>query len=193
MNDFFGSLKQKLGPLPVWAWAGLGTILLAVYLMRKNAKANAQTQAAADQTNSNLGSAAELANMFEVAGLMPYQGGDVYVNTTVTSPNPPSGSAPSSKPPSTGPGVTVKPPPNVHPVGSGHPSGNVKPRAVYTVKRGDNLTAIAKKYGTTADVLYKYNTTAGVRPASTIATLKKRGKNLLYANEKIYIPPVGWS
>lgn len=192
MNDFFSSLKAKLGPLPVWAWAGIGTIILAVFLMRKNAKANAQTQAAADQTNSNLGSAAELVNMFEVAGLMPYQGGDVYVNTTVTSPSTPPGSAPTSKPPTNGPGAKVPPPPKVTPV-SHHPTGNVKPRAIYTVKRGDNLSAIARKYGTTADTLFKYNTTNGVRPSSTIATLKQRGKNLLYANEKIYIPPVGWS
>ena len=61
-------------------------------------------------------------------------------------------------------------------------------RATYTVVTGDNLTTIAKKYGTTAASLFAYNTTPGVRPAATIATLKQRGPNLIYAGEKILIP-----
>lgn len=111
MDGLGATLKQKLGPLPTWVWALLGSIALALVLIRrKNANAN-QTNAAADQTNSNLGSAAELANMFQVAGLMPYQGGDVYVNTTTTENPPPSKGKPSGpghKPPS---GGTPHPPP----------------------------------------------------------------------------------
>lgn len=82
-NEFTQTLTSKFGPLPVWAWAALGTVILAYIIHRKNAAANPNangTSAAAGQANSNLGSAAQLANMFEVAGLMPFQGGDVFVN-----------------------------------------------------------------------------------------------------------------
>ena len=82
-NAFTETLTSKFGPLPVWAWAAIGTVVLAYIIHRKNAASNPNangTNAAAGQSNSNLGSAAELANMFEVAGLMPYQGGNVYVN-----------------------------------------------------------------------------------------------------------------
>lgn len=198
MGDFFSTLKQKAGPLPVWAWAAIGTVLLAAFMIFRKSKSSSTTndQAAADQTNSNLGSAAELANMFEVAGLMPYQGGDVYVNTTQTN-NPPAGPV-TTPPPDTTPIMNppvntpvthpVVNPPKTTPVASGPP----KPAAIYVVKSGDNLTAIAKKYGVTEAKLWAYNITKGVRPAATIATLKARGPNLLYSNEKIYIPPKSW-
>jgi len=186
MNDFFSTLKQKAGPLPIWAWAGLGTIALALFLMRRKSKAASTdtTSAAADQANSNLGSAAELANMFEVAGLMPYQGGDVYVNTTTTTAPPPGG------------GTTTPPPDQTTPPPSGGGTTTTttppKPAATYRVKSGDTLTAIAKKYGVSEANLWAYNITPGVRPASTIATLKARGQNLLYSNEEIMIPPKTW-
>lgn len=185
--DIWGTLKSKLGPLPVWTWTLLGTIALALFLIRQKSKGGSD-KAAADQTNSDLGSAAELANMFTVAGLMPYQGGDVYINTTTTQNPPPSNTKPTPLP---------LPVPVVHPT---HPTptpatGTNKPpapRATYVVKRGDTLGGIAKKYGTTWQALFKYNTTKGVRPDSTISTLKKRGPSLLYSNEKILIPPKGY-
>lgn len=190
MGGIGDTLKQKVGPLPIWAWTLLGTILLALVLMRSKNKNAATTKSAADQTNSDLGSAAELANMFEVAGLMPYQGGDVYINTT-TPQNPPA--SPGKPTPLPWP-VHGKPPIHI-PGGTtpGHPiPGAPKPRTVYTVKKGDNLTKIALKYGTTYQALFKYNTTPGVRSASSEATIKKRGKNLLMPGEKILIPPKGY-
>jgi len=192
VNDFMATLKSKAGPLPVWAWALLGTIALALFLIRKKSKGADTSGAAADQTNSDLGSAAELANMFEVAGLMPYQGGDVYINTTTTENPPPSKTKPTPLPWPIPPGhKPPKPTPTPTPT-PGNGSGAPKPRATYVVKKGDTLTSIAKKYGTTATALFKYNTTKGVRPAETIATLKKRGPNLIYSNEKILIPPKGY-
>lgn len=187
--DIWGTLKSKVGPLPMWAWTLLGTIALSLFLIRQKSK-NGNDKAAADQTNSDLGSAAQLANAFTVAGLMPYQGGDVYINTTTTQNPPPSSTKPTPLP---------LPTPVIHPPG-GKPAhtpstGTNKPpapRATYVVKRNDTLGSIAKKYGTTWQALFKYNTTKGVRPDSTISTLKKRGPNLLYANEKILIPPKGY-
>lgn len=188
MGDVWSTLKSKAGPLPIWAWTLLGTIALALFLMRQKSK-NTNDKAAADQTNSDLGSAAELANMFEVAGLMPYQGGDVYINTT-NEKNPPASKGTPSGQGHTGhhwpPG-----PPTEHP---GPPStkGAPKAQATYVVKHNDTLTSIGRKYGFSWQELYKYNTTPGVRDASTEATLKKRGPNLLYAGEKILIPPKGY-
>lgn len=188
--DIWGTLKSKVGPLPVWAWTLLGTIALALVLIRQKSKSSGNDEAAADQTNSDLGSAAELANMFTVAGLMPYQGGDVYINTTTTSNPPPTPSKPTPIPlPQPVPAGNVPKPAHNPSTGSNKPPA---PRATYVVKKGDTLSGIAKKYGTTATKLFKYNTTAGVRPANTIATLKKRGPNLLYSNEKILIPPKGY-
>ena len=185
MNDFFGTLKTKFGPFPVWVWAGLGTVLLALFLIhRKNASASNTTSAAADQANSNLGSAAELANMFEVAGLMPYQGGDVYVNTTTTTAPPPASGTPTPVGGGTKGGGTTG--------GSKGSSAPPKPTATYRVKKGDTLTSIAKKYGVSEANLWAYNTTKGVRPASTISLLKSRGQNLLFSNEEILIPPKNW-
>ena len=187
--DIWSTLKSKAGPLPIWAWTLGGVITLALYLTHKK-QTSGQTKAAADQTNSDLGSAAELANMFNIAGLMPYQGGNVYVNTTETQ-NPPS----SPSKPSGGGTVPVHSepgPPYGKPGGNPPTKGAPAPRAVYTVKHNDTLGGIAAKYGLDANTLFKYNTTPGVRPAATEATLKKRGKNLIYANEKILIPPKGY-
>lgn len=187
--DIWGTLKQKIGPLPTWAWALGGTIVLALVLINRKNK-NAQSKAAADQTNSDLGSASELANLFNIAGLMPYQGGNVYVNTTETQNPPASASNPTGG--GTIPVHSEPGPPYGKPGGNPPTKGAPKPRAVYTVKHNDTLGGIAAKYGLDANTLFKYNTTPGVRPASTENELKKRGKNLIYAGEKILIPPKGY-
>lgn len=182
MNDFFSTFKQKAGPLPVWAWAGLGTIALALYLMRKKSQTANSTTAAANQTSTNLGSAAELANMFEVAGLMPYQGGNVYINET------------NGAPPTQGP----KPPPPP----KGPPP---KPQGIYNITAADVknnkgssigiLNGIAKKYGVNPATLWAYNVAPGVRNPQTAAHLKAeraKGGNWLTAGESIVVPPKNW-
>lgn len=76
-----GTLVQKAGPLPVWAWAGLGTAGLAAFLYYRQKK---QTTAAAQQqnslaTSSNLGTTA-LSNLTQSASPMPIQMGDTFVD-----------------------------------------------------------------------------------------------------------------
>lgn len=96
-SGFGSTLTGKLGPFPVWVWAALGTVALALYLRHRSAAAaSAQSAAAQNQTSTDLGSASQLANMFEVAGLMPYQGGSVYVNTTQTNNQPKTPKAPTT-------------------------------------------------------------------------------------------------
>jgi hypothetical protein len=159
MGDFFGTLKAKAGPLPIWAWAGLGTILLALVLMRKKSKSG-QTQAAADQTNADLGSAAQLANAFTVAGLMPYQGGDVYVNTTETN-NP--------KPPG-------KPAPKPAAYGT-----DIQTSHFYKTTGPTDWDALAKKlgvFGGSGQALYQYNLIPNKHTAPTLAAFKRTPKTV---------------
>ena len=75
------TFKQKLGPLPVGVWVLILVIGGGYLWYRHNQTTSATTAAAASQTNSNLGSADQLANSFGVAGTMPYSGGDTYINS----------------------------------------------------------------------------------------------------------------
>lgn len=90
--SFMDTLTEKHAGMPTWAWAALLTLGFGLFLRHKKATANpstAATTAAAANTSTDLGSASEVANLFNTAGLMPYQGGATYVNTTQTIPNPP--------------------------------------------------------------------------------------------------------
>src|ERR1700735_2118979 len=171
------TINQKYGPLPLWAW-GLVTSLIAFwYMVHKQNTANAanqnSTQSAADQTNTDLGSASEMANLFEVAGLMPYQGGDTYVNITQ-----PAGTSTGTTTTTTGTGTTTtgtgggKIQGGNPPVSTGAPpmpakttTGSTPVQSVksYTVKSGDNLIGIAsKQFGLPAteagaDKVYDYD------------------------------------
>lgn len=200
--DILAQLKNKIGGVPVWVVALVGTGLLAVFLTRKKSQEKA-TESAANQTNSNLGSASELANLFNVAGLMPYQGGDTYVNVTVPSNAP----KPTPTPPMNGgnpphqPVPIPKPVPKPVPVPTPAPAQPSAPKPFwdqnpfeYRVKPGDSWSAIAARFGMTVADLKNFNMGSGYgtadRPASTIATLKARG-DTLYSNEEIDIPHKG--
>lgn len=180
-----GILTGKYAGVPGWVWFALGTGGLALFLTKK--KKSAPSTSSGNATD--LGSASELANLFQVAGLMPYQGGDVYINQTFP-----------ATPPSTSPGGNVPTgPPAVKPPVIPKPKPPAKAQTilqrtqpvVYRVKRGDTLSGIAAKYGLSAKQLYQYNLTKGIRPESTIQTLKKRGPNLLFKGEEIDIPKKG--
>lgn len=173
--DFMSTLKSKVGGIPVWVIAVLGTIGLALYLRHKNAKSNAdQTNAAANQTNSDLGSAQELANMFNVAGLMPYQGGDIYINTT----------EPSKAGSANGPG---KPKPSP-PVGKDIQTSNF-----YKTTKVTDWNTLAKQlgvFGGSGIALYEYNLIPNKHSAATLADFKKTPKTVK-KGEEIAVPLKG--
>lgn len=171
-------IKQKWGPLPVWGW-GLGILVIAwAYSKYKSNKAAQATsdQAATDTSTVDSGESQATAPQFIIENNLP--SGPV---TTPVAPAPPV-----VTPPGTSPAPPVSTPPPSKPSTPSKPTA--KAPITYTVKHGDTLSAIAAKYKTTASKLFTYNTTPGVRPASTIATLKSRGPNLLYAGETILIP-----
>ena len=92
-------------------------------------------------------------------------------------------------PPTTGvpgPGGGGNPPPTTNPPPSTDPGTKVPPHTVYTVKRGDTLSGIAKKYHTTWQTIWNFN--LKYRSAATRAILKARGPNLIYAGQTFWIP-----
>jgi len=183
-------LTRKLGPMPMYGWmGGLLAVLIGVSLY-KNKSSTAATAAATDSTSTDTVPSDQVPDYIT----------QVYNTVNATTGQP----ATTTAPPTTTP-VTPKPPttPPVNPVKAPTPVKKPTPVTVkkpaptpvkaktpisYKVQHGDTLTSIAKKYGTTWQALWTYNTTSGVRPAATIATLKQRGPNLLYSGETILIP-----
>ncbi len=166
------TLKQKAGPLPVWGWALIFTGLLAMFLMRRKQQNQEQTNAAADQTNSDLGSAAELANLFNVAGLMPYQGGDIYVNTTNT---------PTQTPPPSNVTTTPK------------PGTDIQTAYFYKTTKVTDWNTLAKQlgvFGGNGQALYQYNLIPNKHTAGTLADFKKTPKTIK-KGELIAVPLTG--
>ena len=163
------TLNQKTGPFPLWVWGVGGALGAGYYFLRQKNSSSNSTQAAADQTNTDLGSASELANLFEVAGLMPYQGGDTYVNVTQNS----GGGTGTSTTGSTGSTGALPPlqggnPPKgptlpAMPVKTTTGSTPSQPIKDYTVKSGDTMIGIAsQQFGLPAteagaDTLYNYD------------------------------------
>jgi LysM repeat protein len=188
-------LTRKVGPLPVWAYALIGLVLAWVYMKYRDSK-NAATTAATDTTGTaaagtNSSESQDTAPEFIIENNMPADN----INVTTTSPGGGTPSKPVTPPTTPAPPVvtppktTPKPPVTTKPKPPAKtPTPAKKPPIQYRVHSGDTLSSIAAKYHTTWQKLWTFNTTAGNRPADTIATLKKRGPNLLYANELILIP-----
>ena len=177
-------LMTKWGPLPGWAWGGIALVLAWIYAKWRSSKSTPATTADTTGTGDSSSETDAVAPQFIIENNIPGGGAP---SAPVTAPAAPSG--PVVTPPTTTPAppTTVKPP-TANPPKTPVKAPTKKAPIQYKVKSGDNLTTIAAKYHTTAAALWKYNTTAGNRPAATIATLKSRGENLLYAGETILIP-----
>lgn len=86
--NIMDTLKQKYGGVPIWLWTLLGIAALAIFLQRRKSKSTQKsaTTAAGARTSTDLTSASQVANLLTTAGLMPYSGGNTYVNTTAPAP-----------------------------------------------------------------------------------------------------------
>lgn len=186
MADDVGGAKRnilltKWGPMPVWLWAGIGLVIAWVFAKYRDTKAKAADTGpdVADTTSPGAyQEGQQVAPQFIIENnLPPSPGGSPQDPVKQAPPD----TTPVITPPDTGtkPPVVVKPP--------AKPPAK-KPPIQYKVVHNDTLSAIAKKYHTTVAALWAFNTTPGNRPAATIATLKSRGQNLLYAGETILIP-----
>jgi hypothetical protein len=80
------TLKQRFGPLPVWAWALIFVVLLGAFLAYRKNKAAAAAAAAQQQSSqglsSNLGTV-PVSNLTTTAQPMPIQMGDTFVSTSI--------------------------------------------------------------------------------------------------------------
>lgn len=77
------TFSKKVAGLPLGVWIGIIAVIGGYLWYRHNQNA-ASTAAAANQTNTDLGSAANAQNQFTTAGMMPYSGGDTYINSVGT-------------------------------------------------------------------------------------------------------------
>lgn len=175
--------KKKAGPLPMWGWGGIllgGALLYSLVQRSRQAKT-------ADDTSSQPTDTSTVPSD-QVPDFISQVYTTVNNTPTPTATPPPATTlpAPVTNPPVAPPKTTTAPR-TPAPV-TGPPKVAAKATS-YKVKTGDTLSSIAKKYGTTWQALFTYNTTPGVRPADTIKTLKARGPNLLYSGETILIPP----
>jgi len=104
-------LKTKAGPLPVWAWAGLGTVTLAgVLIAKKKQSMDAAASATPDTTSSVIGGPSTL---IPTASPMPFSAGDTFVDTTINN-LPPGGSTSTPCPQGVKP-INGKCPPVINP------------------------------------------------------------------------------
>lgn len=146
-------LTRRLGPAPVWAYFVVLVIAVAVYLRWRASKTAATAAASA---SSNVNSSPNLTS--QPSTLVPYTS-DVFVNiqqpgaTGAAGPIGPAG--PSGTPGPVGaPGPTGAPAPAPSPV----PVPPARKQSItYPVASGDNLTAIARRYGVSEAALYAAN------------------------------------
>lgn len=172
-------LTKQVGPLKTWVWMLIGLGLALAYALYKQRKASASQP---DTSGNATGTGADSTDYATGNNTVPDFISQNYI--TVNNPAGPTQTLPpTAPPPSTTPSTPSTPTTPKPPTKPGKPK-----YTTYVVKKGDTLSGIASKYKTTWQDLWKFNTTAGVRPAETIATLKKRGPNLLYSGEKILIP-----
>lgn len=107
MPSIADTLTRRLGPAPVWVWAGVGIAALVGYeVYRKRQQSNNQNNTTTSADSSNLGTT-PVSNLTTQAQPMPIQMGDTFVSTTVNN-QPDDGSTPPSAP-----GQPATPPPPV--------------------------------------------------------------------------------
>lgn len=198
-------LTRKWGPMPVWAWAGLG--LGGAYAVSRY---RASKTASQQSTTPTTGSAAQPASggpEYIIENNLPWQtpasspvnvsvSGSPVVLPPSTGPQPPTTAPPPIQsgpvttpggPPATPPGSSPIQPPPAAPVASA-PSSPI----AHKVVSGDNLTKIAEEYGygTNWQAIWNFNVgPSSPHSAAAKATLVKQGPNLIYAGQTIYIPP----
>ena len=86
------TLSERAGPLPVWAWAALGTGALTAFLFyrkKKQAQAQAAQQAAAQSQNASDLGTVPISNLTTQAQPMPLTLGDTFVNASAPNVPPP--------------------------------------------------------------------------------------------------------
>lgn len=173
-EGFKDTLTKKAGPLPVYAWAGLGVALMALFMIQRNKKKAAAAAAATADSNSggvpatNLGSNS-LSNLVPQAYPMPFQMGDIFVNSPTGDTDP----APATPTP-------VPPKPTPTPAAAAPVS--------YVIAKGDTFDSIGKKLNIAPTTLWALTgMTPGKKVPAVGTQINIRGiagnPDYAYANE----------
>lgn len=94
-------------------------------------------------------------------------------------------------PPTSVPGTPSKPPPHNGggtPPTPKPPSNKVPPHYDVVAKRGDTVSRIAARYNEPWQTVWAFN--LKYRPPATVAILKARGPNLIFAGTHIWVPKI---
>ncbi|MFC8717780.1 hypothetical protein [Kitasatospora sp. NPDC057198] len=163
--------------------AGGAVALAALYTSRKR-KAAADTSGTTIQAASNTFDSGpyDMWNSWQdqYEGLAKRIGDLEQAPTPTPTPAPPP-PVQIDKPPAPAPAPTPAPP---------APTPAAKPQTVwYTAHTGDTYSAIASRYGHSAQDLWNYQLQDGIRPSDTQATLRQRGiNNALFNGSSVAIP-----
>lgn len=85
-----------------------------------------------------------------------------------------------------GPVTPTDPPPTTNPPGPKPPDNKVPAHYTVVAKRNDSISKIAAKYNKSWQTVWNFN--LKYRSAATVAILKQRGPNLIYAGTTIWVP-----
>lgn len=121
MPSIADTLTHKVGPAPVWVWAGAGVAVIVGYeYYRRKQQQSQQDNTTTNALSSNTGQ--PISNLTQAAQPMPFQMGDTFVQTTVNNPPVNSGS------PTVQPGAPMQP---VTPAKTTTPASTTKPAGSY--------------------------------------------------------------
>jgi LysM repeat protein len=199
MADLKGTLSRKIGPLPVWGYGAILVPLAAFYIHKRQvaqAAAAQQSQTGAGQsgTASNLGSAANVMGLTQMAYPMPYSS-DTFVNIKNDMPAP-TVNVPVNVggPVINNPITTLPAPPAPAPAPTPAPQPAPPPKQTsitYVVQRGDTLWGIAQRFlgsGTKYGVIYNANSGLIEAIARQHGFSSSGGGHWIFPGESLKIP-----
>lgn len=164
-------LTRRLGPAPVWGWALVGIIALAILLRWR-----------ANKNSASAGNVNDATNLTDQPGLLIPYTSDVFVN--VQQPGAPGATG------ATGPAGPAGPPGPTGPMGP-PAANNPPPRTTsitYKVVSGDVLERIAKKYGVSTSALYNANKSTIEATARQHGFSSSGNGHWIFPGEKLVIP-----
>lgn len=85
-----------------------------------------------------------------------------------------------------GPVTPTDPPTDPPPTTPKPPTNKIPPYVVVVAKRGDSISKIASRYGKSWQTVWNFN--LKYRSPATVAIMKARGPNLIFAGTRIWVP-----
>lgn len=181
--DLKGILTRKVGPAPVWVYAGL-LILIGAWWIARRKKAQQSTQSQDSGTTSG-----GVLDAFALAYPMPYQS-DTFVTVQNPPPSVPVQVTIPERPflPSPTPAPVPAPAPSPIPAPAPPPAAT---NLSYVVQRGDTLWSIATRFlgsGSRYSAIYQANKSMIEAVAHQHGFASSQGGHWIWPGEKLVIP-----